>query len=90
MSLTGAERRALKARAHKLKPVVQTGDKGLTDAVLAEAELAIEHHELIKVRLAGAERAERAKMAERLVKALDADMVGMIGAVVILYRPRPQ
>ena len=48
--LTPAERKALKARAHKLEPVVQIGAKGLTDEVIAEIDRALRAHELIKVR----------------------------------------
>ena len=48
--LTAAERKALKAKAHKLDPVVQIGTKGLTDEVIAEIDRALCAHELIKVR----------------------------------------
>ncbi len=87
MALSGAQRRELKARAHKLKAVVQTGGKGVTAAVLAEADAAIEHHELIKLRLAGIEREARDEVVKSLARDLRAEVVGVIGAVVILYRP---
>ena len=48
----------LRARAHKLEPVVIIGAKGLTDEVLAEIDRALKAHELIKVR-AALERDER-------------------------------
>ena len=48
--LTPSERKALKAKAHKLDPVVQIGDKGLTEQVIAEIDRALQAHELIKVR----------------------------------------
>jgi len=54
--LTSGERRSLKAKAHKLEPVVHIGAKGLTDEVVAEIERALTAHELIKVRAAGLER----------------------------------
>ena len=86
MALSSELRRKLKAKAHALSAVVQTGSKGITDAVVAETEIAIEHHELIKVRLVGSERDERAAMAAKLAAAVRADIVGTIGMVVILYR----
>ncbi|MGJ8669065.1 MAG: YhbY family RNA-binding protein [Oceanococcus sp.] len=86
MALDSAARRKLKAQAHALSAIIQTGGKGVTAAVIAETETAIDHHELIKVRLAGSERDERAKMAQSLANSVKAEVVGIIGAVVILYR----
>ncbi len=86
MALDSAQRRQLKAQAHSLSAIIQTGSKGVTEAVVAETEIAIDHHELIKVRLAGSEREQRAQMAQELAAAVKAEVVGQIGAVVILYR----
>lgn len=44
------DRSRLKARAHHLKPVVTIGAAGLSEAVLMELGLALDHHELIKVK----------------------------------------
>lgn len=90
MPLSSAECRALRAQAHSLKPVVQTGGKGLTDAVIAEVDIALETHELIKLRLAGMERDNRRLAAREVAQRCRADLVGTIGAIVILYRPRPE
>ena len=49
--LSSAERKELKARAHKLEPVVIIGNKGLTAEVVAEIDRALKTHELIKVRV---------------------------------------
>lgn len=87
MPLDASTRRELKARAHALSAIVQTGERGLTEAVIAEVDQAIEHHELIKVRMAGIERDVRAQMATQLAEAVKADIVGQIGGVVILFRP---
>ena len=46
----------LKGLAHPLKPVVMLGNNGLTEGVLAEIEQALEHHELIKVKIASEDR----------------------------------
>lgn len=84
-SLTSAQRQVLKTAAHPLHAVVQTGMRGLTDAVIAEADGALDHHELIKVRLV-AERAEREEMAEQICERLGAVLVQQIGQVGIFYR----
>lgn len=86
MPLSAAERRKLRAQAHHLDAVVQTGAKGLTDAVVAEIDQALEHHELMKVKLAGAVREDRQDMSLQLAQKLKAEIVGSIGSVVILYR----
>lgn len=88
--LTAAERRLLKTRAHKLKPVVLTGEAGLTAAVVAEIDRQLANHELIKVRLATGDRRERAASAQALGAALGASLVQQIGRMLVLYRPKPQ
>ncbi|CEG58836.1 ribosome assembly RNA-binding protein YhbY [Legionella fallonii] len=79
-------KQSLKARAHHLKPVILLGAKGLTEAVVAETNIALLSHELIKVKINGAEREDRIAMANDLCQQLDAELVQMIGNTVILYR----
>ena len=54
--LSPTDRKALRARAHKLDPVVMIGAKGLTDEVVKEVDLALKAHELVKVRAPSLER----------------------------------
>ena len=86
--LTPSERRALKARAHPLVPVVLVGDKGLTGAVLAEIERAISIHELIKIRVQ-AERKSREAILSEICARANASPVQHIGKVLVVYRPKP-
>ena len=86
--LTPRERTALKGRAHALEPIVQVGQAGLTDAVVAETERALTAHELIKVRVGGADRSERTDMIEQLCARTDAAAVHRVGKIVVLWRPR--
>ena len=83
------ERKALKARAHALDPVVHVGDKGLTDAVLAEIGRALDAHELIKVRAGGMGRVEREAALDEICARLGAQAVQHIGKVFVLFRARP-
>ena len=87
--LTPAERRALRARAHHLHPVVRIGEAGLTPAVLNEIDTALKSHELIKIRVADEGRAGRAALIGRICAALDASPVQHIGKILVLFRPRP-
>lgn len=84
--LTSAQRKHLKALAHKRKPVVLVGNAGVTDAVVKETERALERHELLKVRLPAVERDERGEMAQKLSEAAGAELVQEIGRVAVLYR----
>ena len=81
--------RALKSEAHQLKPVVRIGSKGLTDAVCAEVDLALDSHELIKVKIV-ASREERDPLIEKLIKHSGAQLVGSMGQIYILYRENPE
>lgn len=80
----------LKIRAHTLKPVILTGQRGLSEAVLLETELALDHHELIKIRLNAQDRVERKDMTDKLCQHTGAELIQAIGHVVTLYRKRPE
>ena len=84
--LTPAERKALKAKAHKLDPVVQIGAKGLTDEVIAEIDRALHAHELIKVRAGSMERDARDDAYGSICERTGAEGVQQVGKVFILFR----
>lgn len=79
-------KKSLKAQAHSLRPVILIGSKGLTEAVIAETNNALLTHELIKVKINGAEKEDRLIMAEQLCEQLPAELVQVIGHTLILYR----
>ncbi len=87
MAVTDKQKRYLKGLAHSIKPVVMIGNSGLTDAVLAEIDNALEHHELIKVRVSGQERADRKAMLDHIADKTGADLVQVIGHIGGFYRP---
>ena len=84
--MDSAERKALKARAHNLEPVVLIGSKGVTDEVIAEIDRALKAHELIKVRAPGLDRHQRADALGSIVERTKAENVQHIGKVFVLYR----
>jgi RNA-binding protein len=86
--LTPSERKALKAKAHKLDPVVQIGDKGLTEQVIAEIDRALQAHELIKVRAATLDRNAREEIFEQIAGKTRAQAVQHIGKVFVLFRKK--
>ena len=87
VALTAAQTRFLRGQAHDLKAMLQVGGKGVTDALVAEVDLALEHHELIKVKVAADDREARDAMIADLVERTDATLVQRIGHTAVLYRP---
>ncbi len=90
VSLTPRDRARLKARAHALEPVVLVGHAGLTDTLVAEVDRALTAHELIKVKIGGADREARTELAEAIRGRTDAALVAQVGKVFVLWRPRPE
>jgi RNA-binding protein len=86
--VNSVEKKQLRASAHALNPVVMVGQAGLTDAVLAEVELALNSHELIKVKIR-AERDERKQISEKICAATGAELVQSIGQIAVIYRLNP-
>ena len=83
-----AERKRLRARAHALHPILQLGDKGLTDAVIAEIGRALAAHELIKIRAAPLSRDQREVALASICESTAAQAVQHIGKVLVLYRQK--
>jgi RNA-binding protein len=88
-SISAAERKALKARAHSLHPILQLGEKGLTDSVVAEIDRALGAHELIKIRAASLNRDEREVALASICERTQCHPVQHIGKMLVLYRQKP-
>lgn len=89
IELAPTQRRALKAAAHHLEPVVIVGDAGLTPAVLNEIDVHLKSHELIKIRVHGDERATRLSIIDEISSKLDSSLVQHIGKILVMFRPKP-
>ncbi|MBS0556968.1 MAG: ribosome assembly RNA-binding protein YhbY [Proteobacteria bacterium] len=85
MNLTPSQKRYLRGLAHNLKPVILTGNKGLTPALIKELSNALDQHELVKVKL-GDDRDERKTQIVELATAARAECVQSIGRVACFYR----
>ncbi|MDO9167543.1 MAG: ribosome assembly RNA-binding protein YhbY [Methylobacter sp.] len=86
--MNSADKKKLRAQAHSLKPVIMIGQAGLTAAVLAEIELALNIHELIKVRIR-AEREDRKLISEKICTDTGAELIQGIGQIIVIYRLNP-
>ena len=90
VTLTGRQKRHLRALAHHLEPLVQVGKEGVSDSVIAAADRALTDHELVKVRLPQIDRDERAEMAAALERETGAALAGVTGRIALFYRRHPQ
>jgi len=88
MNLTERQMKHLRREAHNLKPVVTVGDKGLTDGILTELQGALDHHELIKIRVRVGDRAARDEIISSLVDSSRSILISRVGNIAALYRPR--
>jgi RNA-binding protein len=82
------EKKKLKAQAHPLNPVVMIGQSGLTAAVIKEINVALDAHELIKVKIR-AERDDRNTIKEQICTETGAESIQSIGQITVLYRKNP-
>ena len=89
-TINSAQRSELRAKAHLLHPVVMISEKGLSATVLSEIERALESHELIKIRVFGADRTQRDKILEEICSKSGAHTVQHIGRILIIYRKARQ
>jgi RNA-binding protein len=90
VQLSEKQRRHLRGLAHALRPVVMIGHSGLTEAVIAEASRALQAHELVKIRVRAAARADRDQLLAALAERTASSLVHRIGHVAVFYRPNPQ
>jgi RNA-binding protein len=87
LKISPAQRADLRSQAHVLKPVVLIGGDGLTEAVLAEIEVHLGAHQLIKIRFFGDDRDARVAAYDEICDKLDAAPVQMIGKLFVVWRP---
>lgn len=87
--LNNAQIRYLRSLGHALRPVIMVGGKGVTPALLAELGLALDQHELIKVKVAAGDRDLRDQWIGQLIADSQARLVQRIGNIALLYRRNP-
>jgi RNA-binding protein len=86
MNLSNKQKQYLKGLAHSLKPVIQLGNNGLTEGVLAETEIALSHHELIKVKVPTDDREEKQLIMDAIVRETKSVKVQTVGHILVIYR----
>jgi RNA-binding protein len=87
MKHSNKQKQFLKGLAHPMKPIVQLGSNGLTEGVVAEIDSALNHHELIKVKVPSDDREEKSLIMDAIVRETNAHKLQVIGHTLIIYRP---
>ena len=87
MKLTNNQKKYLRSMAHDLKPFVMIGQHGLSESVIHEIDSTMLKHELIKIKLRVEDRDEKQKIIEKILEFSHAEIVQVIGGVLVIYRP---
>lgn len=92
MKLTSGQIKRLRAEGHrlKLKPVVIIGQKGLSENLHQEIDSALDHHELLKLRIPALDKAGKRELARLICDQHQAVLVESIGGVIVIYRPNKE
>lgn len=90
MPLSNNQIRHLRGLAHPLKPVVMVGQHGLKDSIIAEVEIALDVHELIKLKISVGDREARDEIIGKIVDQAGAELVQRIGNTAVLFRRNPE
>lgn len=89
MALSNQQKKSLKSHTHALKPVVRLGQSGLSESVLDEIEIALNHHELIKVKIAASDREEKNQIITQISEKTHSETIQTIGSIAVFYRENP-
>jgi RNA-binding protein len=90
MNLNKKQIQHLRGVAHDLKPVVLLGNNGLTEGVVAEIDHALNHHELIKIKIPTDDKEIKSLIVEAICRETQAIKIQVIGKTLIVFRQSPE
>ncbi|MEJ2057229.1 MAG: ribosome assembly RNA-binding protein YhbY [Desulfofustis sp.] len=86
-TLTNSQKKFLRKLGHGLSPVVYIGKEGLSETVAEAIDAALNHHELIKVKIINTDKLSKHKAAEQIPEQCGCQLVQLIGKTLLLFRP---
>ena len=89
MTLSSRERAELRAQAHHLAVTIHVGHQGITDTLRGALDDAFRTRELVKVQFSKNADVKAKEAANDLARAVDAEVVQVIGRTAALYRENP-
>ncbi|MCM3705235.1 MULTISPECIES: ribosome assembly RNA-binding protein YhbY [Cytobacillus] len=84
--LTGKQKRLLRSKAHHLSPIFQVGKGGVNENMIKQVGEALEARELLKVSVLQNCEEDRDAVAQQLSEGAKADVVQIIGNIIVLYK----
>ncbi len=84
--LTNNQKKYLRGIAHGLNPMIMIGANGITESLMTELESTLAHHEILKIKIASADRDERKQMIEHIISESGALLVQSVGKICVIYR----
>ena len=87
-NLSSSQRSYLRSQAHHLEPVVLIGKNGITDGTIESIDRVLEARELIKIKFREF-KDDKLSMSEKITDLTNAQIVGVIGHTVIIFRQNP-
>lgn len=89
-SLNNPQKKFLKGIAHHLNPMIMVGGNGLTESVMAELEITLAHHELLKIKISAGDREQRKQIIQQIIDHTDALLVQTIGKTCVIFKQKAQ
>ena len=87
-NLSSSQRSYLRSQAHHLEPVVLIGKHGITDGTIESIDRVLEARELIKIKFREF-KDKKLSLSEKITELTNAQVVGVIGHTVIIFRQNP-
>ncbi|MEA1990265.1 MAG: ribosome assembly RNA-binding protein YhbY [Pseudomonadota bacterium] len=84
--LTTNQKKYLRGIAHGLNPMIIIGANGVTESLMAELDSTLEHHEILKIKMASADRDDRKQIVDYILEQTGALLVQTIGKICVIYR----
>lgn len=84
--LSNNQKKYLRGIAHGLNPMIMIGSNGITENLMEELESTLDHHEILKIKIAFGDRDERQEIVQHILEKTGALLVQSVGKVCVIYR----
>lgn len=86
--MTSKQRAYLRGLANTMEPILHAGKGGISDAMIKQADDALEARELIKGKVLETAPATAREVAEEIAAKVNAQVVQVIGRTFVLFRQK--
>lgn len=86
--MTSKQRAYLRGLANTMEPILHAGKGGISDAMIMQADDALEARELIKGKVLETAPATAREVAEEIAAKVNAEVVQVIGRTFVLFRQK--